>query len=97
MLALQETTSWDVDITTVSGFVLCGCKVGSITLLVTSSIYNVRRSWCDDERCTVSIIATMMVVNVHAPDCAKNFEEYEKLMQMLKRVLSERRKEGARR
>ena len=38
----------------------------------------------------------MTVVNVHASDPAKTFEEYERFMQMLKQVLSEGRKEGAR-
>ena len=39
---------------------------------------------------------TMTVVSVDAPDSAKSIEEYEKFVQMLKRVLSEGRKEGAR-
>ena len=39
----------------------------------------------------------LLVVNVHAPDPAKNFEEYEKFTQMLTRVMLGGRKEGARR
>ena len=37
-----------------------------------------------------------MVINVYSPDSAKIFEEYEKFMHMLTRVMVEGRREGAR-
>ena len=46
---------------------------------------------------TAVLIGALMIINVYAPDPPRNFEEYEKFMQKLKKVMQEGRKEGARR
>ena len=56
---------------------------------ISRTICNAKRSWCDDGRSTA--------VPLEAPDSAKDFEEHKKFMQVLKRVVLEGRKEGARR
>ena len=44
-------------------------------------------------RCTAVLIGALMVINVYAPDSAKNFEEYQKFRQTLNRVMLEERTE----
>ena len=51
ILALQETTSWDVDDFNFPGF-FQGCKKGSATILVSDQICSVQKSGWAEERCT---------------------------------------------
>ena len=45
---------------------------------------------------TAVLIGALMIINVYTRRSAKNFEEYEDFMQMLKRVMLEGRREVAR-
>ena len=83
ILALQETTSWDVDNLCLAGFFFEVCKTGSTMLLVSSRICDVQKLWSTEERCMASVIVNC----VYAPDSAKDFEEYEKFMGELSKVM----------
>ena len=48
-------------------FFLGECRTGAATLLVSSQICNVQKSWCSEERCTAVLFGPVMVVNVFAP------------------------------
>ena len=74
-----------------------GSKAGSTALLVSSQIGNVQKSWSSDERRTAVLFGPVVVVDVYAPDLSKSSEESERFMQVLKKVMTEDRKEGAKR
>ena len=92
ILALQERTSWDVDNLSLFGIVKC-CKTGSTTLLVSSQICNVQKSWSAGERCTAVFFGAVMVICVYAPDYAKDFEQHEKFMRGLTKMMQDGRKD----
>ena len=55
-MILQETTSWDVDNLSLSGFVFKVSRTGATTLLVSDRICNVLKSWRPEERCTAVLL-----------------------------------------
>ena len=56
-----------------------GSATGLTTLLVSTNLPRITRSWRNDERCTAVLFDKTMVMAVYAPDSDKNLEQYEAL------------------